>query len=262
VGGNEEAGMELADIESLAKIIESFAKVIALAFAGFWTWLLFVKNRRTYPRAKVSHEVIFRQLEGKKDLLRLSLNIENTGEILLELKSVVAWVQQVLPLREIPGLDKKHQSEFEWPLADRPKELNLSGKDEIEPGEQDAWHFDFLIDKDVETVQLYSHVENFRKGRKKIGWAKVTIYDIDRKEQQMARKPESTLDKGKSIQQDPQQVRKTPPPPKVETLTPKRSHLETLQRDRKTTPPYTPKVEALPPAQVPPPSSKGDSEKK
>lgn len=71
---------------------------------------------------------------------------------------------------------KEDEAEAPWPLL---SEVELSGeKDEIEPGESEEFHFDFVIDPEIETVIVYSYVKNQIKRDREIGWNKTSVYDI------------------------------------------------------------------------------------
>ena len=70
--------------------------------------------------------------------------------------------------------------EYLWPLAVDQKEKEWSkGSRELEPGESDQVHFDFLLGRDVETIIVYSYFRNAKKfGRKEeLGWQITNVYD-------------------------------------------------------------------------------------
>jgi hypothetical protein len=75
--------------------------------------------------------------------------------------------------------------EIDWSLIAK-HELTSSDRIEIEPKETDELHFDFVIDKKIMRVLIYTHLENQTKGlRKKIGWNLSSIYAIGRKNKTM-----------------------------------------------------------------------------
>ena len=51
---------------------------------------------------------------------------------------------------------------------------------EVEPGESDALHADFIIPSDVKTVQLYAFVKNPRKNKEGLGWTTAELTSFDR----------------------------------------------------------------------------------
>ncbi|MCH7733085.1 MAG: hypothetical protein IIB44_11370 [Candidatus Marinimicrobia bacterium] len=60
----------------------------------------------------------------------------------------------------------------------------MIGKDEqieIEPNEDDEILCDFLIDKDIQTIQVYSYLKNAEKPGRDIGWGITTIHDLKSK---------------------------------------------------------------------------------
>ena len=106
---------------------------------------------------------------------------------LICLESGFTRINQILPLAdEINNLDNGKR-EIEWPMLEK-KEINEKKEDcEIEPGESDEICFDFLIDTDVEIINIYSYLSNIKKKSKlyklfkkerDIGWPITTIYNL------------------------------------------------------------------------------------
>ncbi len=48
---------------------------------------------------------------------------------------------------------------------------------EIEPGESEQLHYDFLVDKAIKTVLVYSYFQNIQKNRR-LGWSLTTTNDF------------------------------------------------------------------------------------
>jgi hypothetical protein len=65
-----------------------------------------------------------------------------------------------------------------WPcLVDR--ECNWSKEcREVEPGEIDEFHFDFVIPAHVQLVEIYSYIRNVKKQDREIGWNTTTVYSL------------------------------------------------------------------------------------
>lgn len=68
--------------------------------------------------------------------------------------------------------------EFGWPaLGTRHCDWS-SDIYEVEPQEAEEFHFDFLVPKFVETIQLYSYFRNDSKQNREVGWNCTTIHDL------------------------------------------------------------------------------------
>lgn len=183
------------DAMGWSSILQSLATTIAIFIAGFWTYRLFIQRRQRYPRAKITHLLLFRiPIGGEKVVLRVTVRIENSGEVLLKLASGRVWVQQVQPLpphflKEVDrtnDLITTEENEYEWPLL---SECNFDWSEidqEVEPGESDEIHCDFVVDANVRSILVYSYMKNESKKRRglvpwkkrEIGWNTTTWHDF------------------------------------------------------------------------------------
>jgi hypothetical protein len=181
--------MDSKTIKEIVDIAEPLATIIAILVGGFWSYMLFVRNRQKYPRAKISHQIAHKKISDEKVLLHVSTKISNIGNVLLSIISGRTWVQQVIPSQE-KVLDSipRGETEINWPsIGDKITKWE-EGKFEIEPGEDDQICYDFVIDADVQTVKVYSHFENVKKRGRDLGWSWTTIYDLKEKEMSQNRK--------------------------------------------------------------------------
>lgn len=160
-------------------VLESLATIAALVVGAWWV----LRRRKTYPRAKFAHAASHVALNSRLLLLRVSVTIENVGDVLLRLEKSVAGVQQVSPVpAEIePWLVAREEligsaiTEFDWPFIDS-RQRNWSGH-EIEPGEAVAFDFELLVPIGVRHVLIYSYFRNVTKPGD-VGWNTSTIYEI------------------------------------------------------------------------------------
>ena len=172
----------LVTIQTLQLLIVS----IAIVVGGIWTYILFVRKRQKYPRANITHGVEHWPIADGKTLLRVTVNISNECEILLPLVSGFTRVQQMMPwppkllesIRCNKEFIKEGQTEVEWPLLKQRSFPFDRREREIEPGETDELHFDFIIDSDVQVIAVYSYLKNAKKRRRDIGWNATSIYDL------------------------------------------------------------------------------------
>lgn len=174
-----------SNYSDLAGAIQAIAGTLALILGGLWTWQLFVRHRQRFPRAKVSHTVEHRALIPGRVLLHVTVELENTGDVLLRPVGYLLRVQQVLPLHpklaplaaESAALSEA-DTEFPWPtLGERRKRLE-GGTLELEPGESDRIYCDVVIPDRIQTVEVYSHFDNGTKPKRRIGWSITTLYDL------------------------------------------------------------------------------------
>lgn len=189
--------MKATTLESLASAAESIATVLALAAAGWWTFLLFIKKREKHPRARTTHSLVpLGELEGYR-LMRVSVKIENLGGVLVDLCRGKVVVQAVRPLPDAwtatiqrgEDLPRGDAYEFPWPrLKEFPLEWGDNGY-RIEPLESEEFHFDVVLGSCVEAVQIYSYFQNVTEKRREIGWNCTTVKLIQ-EEVSMANKPQ------------------------------------------------------------------------
>ncbi len=165
----KEPSPKLSRVESAAGIAQSVATVIAIIVAGIW----FIERREASLKADIIHTVIHRQIDDKQTWVRVSIKISNQGKRLLDLKSGLFSIHQILPLRsdDILGLNNYRVN---WPLIGKPCKRELNTK--IEPGEADHLDHEFIIPRNVQTVEIYSYFQN--PENPDIGWSKSTVYDL------------------------------------------------------------------------------------
>ena len=89
--------LNLSDLKNIADSVQSLATVFALIVDGVWSYLLFVRKRQKYPRAKIDHQVLLRTIDERTTLVSIDIIISNIGDVLLSLVSVDINVRQVLP---------------------------------------------------------------------------------------------------------------------------------------------------------------------
>jgi len=172
--------------KNLADALQAVATAAALAVGGVWTYLLFVRRRQKYPRAELTHTWHHALITHDKRLLRVGLSISNIGDVLIPLQHGELRLRQIVPpypevmQAATSGKDpvRKDSSEFEWPVVGI-REWNWSeGSVEIEPGEKDIYHSDFILDAAIKTVEIASYFENTAKRRKGIGWIATSIVEF------------------------------------------------------------------------------------
>jgi hypothetical protein len=179
--------MNLPDFEIIVGIVQSIATVIAIIVGGIWSYMLFVSRRQRYPRTKIEHQVVCRNVVDGKLILSIDVTITNSSDVLLSLISWEINAKQMLPpkaelarflIRESIGKFPCGPQIIEWHSIAVRKDQWKKGKFEIEPGEQHQIHSDFLIDSDIQTILVESYFRNVEKRGKQIGWTLTTIHDL------------------------------------------------------------------------------------
>ncbi len=178
---------DVEPLKDIASIAQSLTTILAIFVSGFWGYWVFVKNRQQYPRVKLSHTITHHKIDDENILLHVIVNVQNSGDILLSLRTAATRVQQVIPLPEIMseaiklGLDPVRDGETEidlWPLLGSHETVFQKNLFEAEPGEIQELHHDFIIPEDIKTIIVYSYLRNIKKRTREIGWNLTTYYDI------------------------------------------------------------------------------------
>jgi hypothetical protein len=183
---NSWEGMVKLGAKDLSEVLKNYATIVAFIIGGIWVYITFIRKREKYPRANVIHRVIHKNIDDKRILLKVMIDIHNTGGTMMHLNRRLVRIQRMVPwpieaLKPVclkKERTEEQESEIQWPLLG---EVDLSGKEqrcEIEPGEKEEFDFDFVIDSKIKSVVIYSYLKNRKKGRKEIGWNKTSIYDI------------------------------------------------------------------------------------
>jgi hypothetical protein len=172
--------------KDIFEILKNVATIMAMIVGAIWGYMLFVKKRQKYPCANISHQITHRSIDDQKFLLNVEVLISNVGTVLLSLVSAEIRILQVLPPpRDVlysiqKGIDpvRKAETEVQWPMIASRESTFQKNKYEIEPCEQDHFSFDFIIDKNIQTIQIYTFVRNEIKRKREIGWSLTTFYDL------------------------------------------------------------------------------------
>ncbi len=180
----------LSMMKLIAHTIQAAVTAGALVVGGVWSYWLFVQNRQRYPRAGIVHRITHRHIGNDKLLLHVGVTVSNLGNVLLSLIALETRVQQVLPLPDdvLEAIDKgqdpvpEGKTEVAWPLIASHKSKLQKGECEVEPGESQDIHHDFILPGDVEVVEVYTYVMNEQKRRRELAWELTTLYDLSEPE--------------------------------------------------------------------------------
>lgn len=173
--------------------IESLLTALAILAAGVWTYLRFLRNRQRLPRVRLETSIHQRPIREGTCFLRVSVRIINQGEVLLPLTNGFTLLQRVRPWPEAvlghrvgepqPAEGSRHKPEISWPEVAKISCEWDKGVWEIEPKDHETFHFDFIVDSAIETLNVYSYFQNDRKTDRtkdrKIGWSNNVLHDVE-----------------------------------------------------------------------------------
>lgn len=176
---------DVNQVETLVNIVKEIVTIFALTIGGVWSYMLFVKKRQIYPRAKIEHQIQYQPVEGEKLLLSVDVFISNNSDVLLSLESWNLDVKQMLPpqgellqyTNKADAIIKSIQF-LDWTILAKRNDEWDKGKFEIEPGEQHQFHSDFLVYSIPQSILVESYFRNIKKRSKVIGWNHITIHNI------------------------------------------------------------------------------------
>jgi hypothetical protein len=161
--------------------MQAFVAFAAIAVGGVW----FLRTRRRYPKAHVSHEAWSWKTGAGERIVRVVIGVENRGEVLLQLGRAIVRVHQVTPLSEevLGAVQAARKAEtgqmgaLEWrPFHEQAIDWKALGG-ELEPGEWDELSCHFVLPEEVECVIVYSFLENRQKaGKGQFGWIKTSVH--------------------------------------------------------------------------------------
>lgn len=179
----------IEDWKTVADICKDAATAVALCIGGIWTYLIFVQKRERYPRAKILHSAVALGRASGKQILRVTVHVENLGNVLLHLSMGEVRVQSLGPLppewngliAEGRQLERTPEFEFNWPLIDR-FTLKWSSGYIVEPSESEEFNFDLCVDETITSIQTYSYFKDISQGKREIGWNATTVHHLSKEE--------------------------------------------------------------------------------
>ncbi len=171
------------NFEQISNGIESIATVLALGIGGYWTYINFIRTRSGKQRAKTKHLAEHWEIEDKY-VLRIALHIENLSRVLIPIEEGYVEIMQIFPVSEqlsrqfAAGEDLKpveNLGTYQWNKPSIKKIAFEPQAYEIEPGESDTFHFEFIVEKKCQVIQIKSHIQDMIDKRN-IGWNHLSTY--------------------------------------------------------------------------------------
>lgn len=181
-------------IKDKIEIAQALVTIAAVFVGGFWTYMLFIKERSEVPHANIEQTISHVSISDKINLLRVGVELTNTGNSLMKLGNAIIRVQQILPLPPCPTQGpcaateasaaanevEQQGDRFPWPLIAERKE-NYAPTYDIEPGESQLLDFEFATPSKIQVVRVYSYFQNQQRqmsNGQELGWASSSYYDF------------------------------------------------------------------------------------
>jgi len=170
-------------VKPYAELAQIAATVGALVVGAIWSRRTIFKKREEFPKIRLTHSIFASKVDDQHRFLRVTLTIENQGQVLFRLDEVDTWLYQMNPWPE-GILDEQKmvepgQGHYRWPgVPGASNRMVETKKVEIEPGETQDFPFDFVFDVGVRAVIVYSYVNNPTK-KAGIGWNLSTVHETE-----------------------------------------------------------------------------------
>jgi len=164
-------------------VIRDLSTIVALVVGGIWAYLAFFRERQRYPRATTCHSIRHWVLPTGMILIRVVVQIENIGKVLLSLEHVCCRVDRIMPWPDARSIkdtitSRDRDIAVMWPNLDYREKTFEKDKVQIEPGEKDELTFDMAVKEGASLVRIYTHLQNVFKIDKHVGWSNVTLYEM------------------------------------------------------------------------------------
>lgn len=180
-------GYSAEEQSQILSVAVDFATIGALIVGGIWTYNLFIKNRQEMPWAHIEHSIQTVLLHNGLILVRVDVALKNIGNVLLPVTNQVTRIQQVKPLKkgfaqDIANRENLYignETDISWPLIDKHERKFVDVKVHLEPKETRVFNHDFLIESDIEVIQIYSYVMNERDPEKRLSWEVTSFIELD-----------------------------------------------------------------------------------
>ncbi len=171
-------------------IVQSALTSIGIIVGGIWTYFLFVRQRLSFPKINIDIFINDMILPEGARFIHTEIKLNNIGHVILKSDYAELRLRQIVPIHEKINADiergfdpvLENKTEIEWPLiAGREWKWN-EREFEIEPGESDSLHADYIIDSNVKVAEFYYYISNAKKKHQGIGWTLTRIHQFDKKE--------------------------------------------------------------------------------
>ncbi len=176
------------------EVVSHFVTMVAIVTGGIWTYKIFVEERQEYPHVNVELKAGHVSLDNCLNLIRVAVELTNSGASRVVSGKAIVRVQQVRPLppcysdvepcasREIAAAvddAPRVHDRFSWLMLASRKQVKPNILD-LEPGEKQEQDYEFVVASDVEVVRIYSYYQNDSRTTpgEEIGWTASKYYEL------------------------------------------------------------------------------------
>ena len=172
------------------------AAIIALLIGAVWTIRQQQIFRQTHAVVTIEHRISHIRLNPEKVLLIVDIDLRNAGKVLVHVENYWGEALQILPLlpaedKRAAALDAKYRRNVPWPGIEKKKEVN--DERQLEPGETEPLHYEFVIDSSMKVIGVHSFFANSddkdNTPEHPSGWQRFTTYDLETSSVLPASKP-------------------------------------------------------------------------
>jgi len=175
------------------EIAQAIVTTAAVIVGGWWTYSLFIKEREEFPHANIELKLSHVALSDQANLLRVGIELTNSGKSLMKIGKSIIRVQQILPLLPCPKdgacavndvdaavkqVDRK-DDRFPWELIAERNETFTPPFD-VEPGEKQSVDYEFATSSEAKVVRVYAYFRNDQRSTDggEVGWETSSYYDF------------------------------------------------------------------------------------
>ena len=173
----------------LAGILQAVVTAAAVLVGGVYAAYKLQVFRDFEPHLSISHSLSHRPVGESYVHVSVTAVLQNSSRVKISLREAFFRIQQIAPAtdEEVGRLyaqvfEDQSEEEIQWPTLARFLRTWKENDGIVEPGDSYTEFCEFVIDRDVESVVVYSYFYNpaFVKGRgASEGWGATTVYNID-----------------------------------------------------------------------------------
>lgn len=172
-----------------SQTVYNYASIIAIIVGATWGYSIFVKNREQTSRVEIEHYVSHFSYSKNTNILHIEIRVTNIGKVLIKVSELEASIFQLFPIpKKVRALLRKEYGRKKTSINTSVRELpwekiafhagNFKNDGaEIEPGENQEFLFDFVIDRKISAVSIYSFLHG--PPNSESGWEKSSNYYLE-----------------------------------------------------------------------------------
>ncbi len=176
-------------LRDYALFVQGIVAAVAIGAGAYVADRRFQIFRTFQPHLTIAHKVSHRQLSDSYVHIEVTVILKNSSRVHVELRRGLAIIQEVAPISDEEaeaiysgGLDNEDDPSYQWRTIARTNRVWGDKELIVEPGEQHAETFEFVIEGwESQTVLLYTYFYNEHRERDTgagEGWAATTMYDV------------------------------------------------------------------------------------